>query len=58
MVVLLKHGDRTQGQNDLHWGQEEWPIIYFPDKNYLPEVCISREKPDTTLTSQRHRERI
>ena len=28
-VVLLKHGDRTRGQKELHWGHEEWPIIYF-----------------------------
>ena len=28
-VVLLKHGDRTCGQKELHQGHEEWPIIYF-----------------------------
>ena len=27
-VVLLKHGDRPCGQKELHWDQEEWPIIY------------------------------
>ena len=29
-VVFLKHGDRTCGQKELHWGLEECPIIYFP----------------------------
>lgn len=28
-VVLLKHGDRTQGQKEVFWGCEEWQIIYF-----------------------------
>ena len=28
-VVLLKHGDRTGGQKEVHWGREEWPIIDF-----------------------------
>ena len=26
-VILLKHRDRTRGQKDLHWGDEEGPII-------------------------------
>ena len=29
MVVLLKHRDRTCGQEELHWGCEEWLIIYL-----------------------------
>ena len=28
-VVLLKHGERTPGQKELHWSREEWPTIYF-----------------------------
>ena len=28
-VVLLKHGDGTCEQKELHWGHEEWPIIFF-----------------------------
>ena len=27
--VLLTHRDRIQGQKELPWGHEEWPIIYF-----------------------------
>ena len=22
MVILLKHGDRTRGQEELHWGRD------------------------------------
>ena len=29
MVVLLKHGDRTHGQKELHLGCEGWLIIYL-----------------------------
>ena len=28
-VILLKHGDRTRGQKELHWGCEEWLVIYY-----------------------------
>ena len=28
-VVLLKHGDGTHGQEELHWGCEETLIIYL-----------------------------
>lgn len=27
--VLLKHGARTCGKSELHWGHEQWPIVYF-----------------------------
>ena len=26
---FFKLGDRTHGQKELHWGHEDWPIIYF-----------------------------
>ena len=29
MVVLLKHGDRTHGQKELHWCSEEQLIIHL-----------------------------
>ena len=28
-VILLKHRDRTCGQEEPHWSCEEWLIIYF-----------------------------
>ena len=28
-VILLKHGDRTHRQKELHQDHEEWPIIDF-----------------------------
>ena len=28
-VILLKHGDRTCGQKELHWDCEEWLLIYY-----------------------------
>ena len=28
-VILLKHGDSTRGQKELHWGCEEWLSIYL-----------------------------
>ena len=27
-VILLKHGDRTHGQEELPWDWEEWLIIF------------------------------
>ena len=28
IIILLNHRDRTHGQKELHWGCEEWPVIY------------------------------
>jgi len=48
-VVLLKHRDRTHGQKELHWGHEEWPIIYFQVARGFGIVWTSGSKVSRTL---------
>ena len=42
-VVLLKHGVRTHGQNELYWGGEAWPMIYFQVGRGLGTAGASKE---------------
>ena len=50
-MFLLKHGDRTHGQEELHWGCAEWLIIYLgvgggKDKRKFPRG-LSHAKEDS-----------
>ena len=45
-VVLFKYRDRTFGQKGLHWGHEEWSIIYFQaGRGYKPPWYFKNRFP-------------
>ena len=37
-MILSRHRDGIQEEKKLHWGHEEWPIIYFQDGRELGVV--------------------